>query len=479
MKDDISILRIKAFRQIPLNRIFAYPVILTDKVPTIACLDTENRIYMNPQRLEAITGDPVESPLLSDLAVTAFLHEVLHDVLDHFPRRDVFLGQEPTHKQLILWNLASDVVVNELLMQWTTIAQAYRDKLVCLDAIEILPNNMPLVVEVIYRYLYKNTHVEATTYKMKLGSNTVRVYDYKIVKGPGPDQIRDLGDIDATGRGGSESDQSQDQGQGQDSQNTQNGQGQSCQCSQSMQGNGGQKPSSGKVIYRDIAIEGSLPGDKRRKSQFKYAFPELVEALKQAGKEAGDLEKELEIIKSPVDLTGHLNKYFDNIKAGLDDISFLRMSRLDYMLMSLGYEKRLKLPSYISRTVRTVIGIDSSGSISDNEYRDFISTIWKHKNMLEGKVVICDYQVQGILDLRDSKESELKQFLTKRKGYGGTSYKPVFEIAERENVEVVIYFTDLFPDEFPQNPKFKVLWVVKLTPETFSVSVPYGTVIWF
>jgi len=202
-----------------------------------------------------------------------------------------------------------------------------------------------------------------------------------------------------------------------------------------------------------------------------------VEALKQAGKGTGDLEKELQFTKCPVDLTRYLNKYFDNVRAGLDDITFLRMSRLDYIFMR--QQRRLKLPSYIARTVRTVIGIDSSGSISDDEYEKFISVIWKHKDILEGKIAVCDDEIKKVLDLKDAKKSNLAEFLKTRKGYGGTSYKPVFELAEKENVELVIYFTDLYPDEFPQNPKFKVIWVVKLSPETFSVPVPYGTVVWF
>ncbi|RLF28459.1 MAG: hypothetical protein DRN14_04190 [Thermoplasmata archaeon] len=350
-------------------------------------------------------------------------------------------------------------------MKWAPIAQSYKNLIACLDTIDILPDDIPLVVEVIYRHLYNNTHVRATKYTMQLGSEELEVYEYEIVEGKGPDQVRDLGKID-----GSNKEQDNDANGGNMSDSDQRNQASNRSQNKSSK-------SSERVIFKNVTVKSA--NDGKHKSQFKYAFPELVEALKQAGKTSCDLDRELQFVKSPVDLTRYLNKYFENVKAGLDDVSFLRMSRLDYLLASIERQRRLKLPAYVSRTVKTVIGIDSSGSISDDEYEHFISIIWKHRDILEGKVVVCDCDIKSVLDLKDSKKTELEKFLKVRRGYGGTSYEPVFEIAERENVEIVIYFTDLFPDRFPENPKFKVLWVVKLSPESYSVDVPYGTVIWF
>jgi len=409
---ELSVLKIKAFKALKFNRIFSYPIKLDNSLPFPASLTKDNIIFLNPDQVKLATNETdIAKALLSNKTVFILLHEIMHDVLDHLPRRTMFLGENAPEQDLILWNFAADVVVNENLIAWTPLE--YPPQTVTKDSLE-LPHDIPLITEVIYRYLKHNTNCEILE-SQNVGN------DYRVIT------------TTITTK-------------------------------------------NGKVLYKEakVFIQKSLDEN----ANLSYKSVELLESLKQAGITGGDIENEIEFIKSPVNLRQHLFKYFEVLKSGSDDITFLRPAKLDYIMN--GNDQVLKYPTFISRTVKTVIGIDTSGSISDDEYGVFISTVWNHRQVLEGKVVFCDADIKSTVDLNDSL-SNLKDELRKRKGYGGTSYEPVFEMAENEHVDLVIYFTDLFPYSFPERPKFKVIWVVKLDNSTYQVAkeLPYGKVIWF
>ena len=408
---ELSVLKIKAFKALKFNRIFSYPIKLDSSLPFPASLSKDNIIFLNPDQVKLVTDESDTSKaLLSNKTVFILLHEIMHDALDHLPRRTMFLGENAPEQDMILWNFAADVVVNENLLSWTSLE--YPSQIVTKDSLE-LPHDMPLITEVIYRYLKQNTNCEIS--------------------------------------------ESQDVGDG-------------CRVVTTTI-----TTKNGKVLHKDTKVFIQKSDESTKPS---YKSVELLESLKQAGITGGDIENEIEFIKSPVNLKQHLFKYFEVLKSGSDDITFLRPAKLDFVMN--GDDQTLKYPTFISRTVKTVIGIDTSGSISDDEYGIFISTVWNHRQVLEGKVVFCDADITNVINLNDSL-SNLKEELRKRKGYGGTSYEPVFEMAENEHVDLVIYFTDLFPYSFPERPKFKVIWVVKLDNSTYQAAkeLPYGKVIWF
>ena len=409
---ELSVLKIKAFKALKFNRIFSYPIKLDTALPLPAALTKDNIIFLNPDQIKLIVNESdVSKALLSNKTVFILLHEIMHDALDHLPRRTMFLGENAPEQDLILWNFAADVVVNENLLSWTSLE--YPSQIVTKDSLE-LPHDIPLITEVIYRHLKQNTNCEISK-SQNVGDGCSVVTTTITTK-------------------------------------------------------------NGKVLHKETKVLIQKPSNGNPQPSYKSV--ELLESLKQAGITGGDIENEIEFIKSPVNLRQHLFKYFETLKSGCDDITFLKPAKLDYIMN--GDDQVLKYPTFISRTVKTVIGIDTSGSITDDEYGVFISTVWNHRQVLEGKVVFCDADIKSTVDLNDSL-SNLKDELRKRKGYGGTSYEPVFEMAENEHVDLVIYFTDLFPYSFPERPKFKVMWVVKLDSNTYQAAkeLPYGKVIWF
>jgi len=124
------------------------------------------------------------------------------------------------------------------------------------------------------------------------------------------------------------------------------------------------------------------------------------------------------------------------------------------------------MPSIVKETVDIVVGVDSSGSISDQEYSQFLSEIYamtKAVNNLRATVIICDAAVQEVVEI-DSNFDPMMHI--KGRGYGGTSCIPVFQYIHEEkseNVKLLIYLTDGYIDE-PVEHVYKtgypVLWVV-------------------
>ena len=61
---------------------------------------------------------------------------------------------------------------------------------------------------------------------------------------------------------------------------------------------------------------------------------------------------------------------------------------------------------------------------------------------------------------------------------GGTAYTPVFDFANTQNIDLLVYFTDGKGEETLQTAPhgYKVLWVLSGHGESLSLQKPYGLV---
>lgn len=130
------------------------------------------------------------------------------------------------------------------------------------------------------------------------------------------------------------------------------------------------------------------------------------------------------------------------------------------------------LPSITGEEIRIGAAIDSSGSISDQQAKDFLAEI-------KG---ICDsYQEYTIYlyvcDTRIHQEFELHPFDALPNvivGRGGTSFIEPLNRAEKLDITSFVYLTDL-DGQFPaKEPRFPVIWI---TNARESVKAPWGTTI--
>ena len=138
-----------------------------------------------------------------------------------------------------------------------------------------------------------------------------------------------------------------------------------------------------------------------------------------------------------------------------DDYSFQRPSRR---------EGEAILPSLASSMIDVLVILDTSGSIGEDEMREFISEVDGLKSQMRARITLhaCDVKLceKGPWTF----ESWEPLFLpTGLSGGGGTSFVPPFEWIERQQLrpDLVLYFTDAEGD-FPQRePHCPVIWLVK------------------
>lgn len=128
-----------------------------------------------------------------------------------------------------------------------------------------------------------------------------------------------------------------------------------------------------------------------------------------------------------------------------------------------------------SHKAKIAVALDISGSISDEEFSQAIKevlSIVKNYNH-EITIIECDseirrgYKVKSIQDIKERTNTR-----------GGTKFTPVFEYANNNKVNLLVYFTDGKGEEKLHTiPKgYKTLWVISGRGDKLSLKEPYGAV---
>lgn len=148
-----------------------------------------------------------------------------------------------------------------------------------------------------------------------------------------------------------------------------------------------------------------------------------------------------------------LAKYMTAISR--DDYNYSRPSRREGSAI---------LPSLRSTQVDVVVVLDTSGSIGQDEVREFMSEVDAIKGQVRARITLhaCDAELakDGPWDYEPWEEFKLPRDFT---GGGGTRFTPVFDWvrARDRQPDLLVYFTDA-EGEFPkQEPFYPVLWLVK------------------
>jgi predicted metal-dependent peptidase len=121
-----------------------------------------------------------------------------------------------------------------------------------------------------------------------------------------------------------------------------------------------------------------------------------------------------------------------------------------------------------------VIGVDTSGSVSNKELSYFLGELNSLSDEVKPNsitIITCDAQIQDVVKYESGET--VKDIVCK--GRGGTCVMPVFDYIAKENLNVdsFIYFTDLGIHDFPvEEPNYPVLWV---STDTRQNEAPIGT----
>ena len=188
--------------------------------------------------------------------------------------------------------------------------------------------------------------------------------------------------------------------------------------------------------------------DKARElaEQWKGIIASATDAAKKAGNMPGNLQRQVdELLKPKVDYVSLLAAY---VSSCLYDYDFTKPDRRFT-------EEDFVVPDLDGDMLEAAVVIDTSGSISDQMIKQFIS---------ETYMIIASFpHVKGTLIGHDHEVHDWHEFNSQQlppktlKGGGGTAFKPVFDACKLRDYKpnVMVWFTDMqgdFPDKHTDWP---------------------------
>jgi predicted metal-dependent peptidase len=337
------------------------------------------------------------------LAQTQFIlaHEALHCAMGHPHRRN--------HRVKRRWDVACDHAVNLILIE-----EGLKPPL---HGILADQNFMTLSAEEIYPLIPEDTPEE---------SFDQHLFDSDNEQGASPDENQRQDDPEAGNSGG----------QGKEGQSE----------AEEQQGSGSQasqKPNEMSPSEREELAE-----------QWKNRLAAAAQAARQAGKLSQSMMRWVDGLLAPsLPWRALLARFFAVNQR--DDYSWRRPSRREGAAI---------LPRLSSEGLEVIAAIDTSGSISDEELREFVSELDALKGQVRAKVTLlaCDNRIADAAPW-EYEAWDAMQLPNDIEGGGGTDFRPVFDWVETENrsPNLLVYFTDAEGD-FPKvPPNYPVVWLVK------------------
>ncbi len=337
------------------------------------------------------------------LAQTQFVlaHEAMHCAMGHPHRRN--------HRVKRRWDVACDHAVNLILIE-----EGLKPPL---HGILADQNYLTLSAEEIYPLIPEDTPEESFDQHM---------FDQDNESGASPDENERQDNPDAGEAGG----------HGKEGQSE----------AEDKQGSGSQaaqKPNELSSSEREELAE-----------QWKNRLAAAAQAARQAGKLSQSMMRWVDSLLAPsLPWRALLARFFAVNQR--DDYSWRRPSRR---------EGDALLPRLSSEGIDVVAAIDTSGSISDDELREFVTELDALKGQVRARVTLlaCDHHIaeEAPWEFEPWDTMQLPNEIT---GGGGTDFRPVFDWVENENrsPNMLVYFTDAEGD-FPKiPPNYPVIWLVK------------------
>jgi len=197
-------------------------------------------------------------------------------------------------------------------------------------------------------------------------------------------------------------------------------------------------------------------------------------AMKNRGNISFDFESLVEMFlkKKVLDWKKVLRETFSEIKSIVRDYNLLRQSRKVQILRN-ALGKDLFIPELKREDfdVNVVIGIDSSGSIDDNEYSEFISEVYNLMNDVKnvrGYAIVWEAEVKKIIEIKNGWNKQVFDELKKRKGYGGTIIESFFKKANELIRNKKKTYCIVFTDGYTENVRNE--WVKDFKKTIFVIS---------
>lgn len=202
--------------------------------------------------------------------------------------------------------------------------------------------------------------------------------------------------------------------------------------------------------FDDHALWSESDEDKEiLKEKIRQAVNKAAKATRAAGRMTADQEL----------LVAELNK---NVVNWRQQLKRFAARTIDTRLDSSKKKRNRRYGVIVPGTVKTEslhigVAIDTSGSVSDESLKQFMSEIGNIAKYAKVTVVEADAEIKNSYEYNPKKKYKIS-------GRGGTAYKPAFDFFnDKANaVDAMIYFGDMycFDTEKLIKPKYPVLWAI-------------------
>jgi predicted metal-dependent peptidase len=210
--------------------------------------------------------------------------------------------------------------------------------------------------------------------------------------------------------------------------------------------------------------EGTQAEQDQAAGEMKVKVAQAAQAAKMCGKLSASMERLVDEVLNPkVDWRDVLQRFVEKCKT--DQRSWARPNR---RFIQQGFY----LPSRDGEAMgELVVGADCSGSCWDvlNQFAAEVKTIHEDQKPSKITVIYFDSTVSHVDEFgRDD------EFHMEGHGGGGTAFSPIFEKIAELGAEPVccVVLTDLYCDDFGEQPDYPVLWVSNGSDEA-----PWGEVV--
>jgi len=363
-----------------------------------------DKIYYNVEFVNSID--------LKEL-IGVMVHEVMHDAFLHILRKGV---RDPAK-----WNLAADFAVNYLIKHGEGLT---------------LPKGC------VYDDKYKDASVEEIYADITKNPPPVLKIYQDALKG-------------GQGGGGNQDNDGDGDGDGNNSGNNQSPGGGGQKKSKNKGGGGG-----GQGVFMDSHMYDANKGkdaahSAMKEQEWKGKLAQAAVFARQQGKLPAGMERLIEETLEDTAPWQQLLRRFLSPYALKTDFTWCKPNKR--ML-----QHDIIMPGYTSESLEIAIGVDTSGSIGQDEIAMFVNEVRGIMGVAKSytiHLISCDAEVNKYYKINEF-SGPLPKSLG---GGGGTDFRPVFKEVTKRNLRpaVLVYFTDgygTFPDKKPAN--YETIWAV-------------------